>query len=863
VEGVLVEVERDRLDLRDDPAVLSPPWLDPAWQCGVVVVVHGFLPDAALDVEVAGAVVVGGFPGGFPVPDGAVVPLPAALITGQVIRVRQAFGGVTSPWSAPVTVRDHTIEYPAGPPRPVIDPAPVYQCGVRTGVGNLLVGCDVWIEADGVEVGRKSGASAQQGVNVAPPYGLGQSVVARASLCKDQSPASAVQVTQSPPAPMPTPGFLPVYEGGRQVTITDVVNGAVLTLSRNGIAQFSFPSWGYRHDVRLDPPFAAGETLSATQQLCPGDPPSGTGTTGVLPCSALPAPGVEPIQAGATSIVLTSFVPDARVKVFVNGVKTGDGSGPVVQLIQPVQAGAVVHVWQLVGACAGHSVQQATVQCVAPPIGGDPSALNLFPVGTTSYDGGTTTVTSGHAHIVAGTVYYPAEADGADTPFNTRLAALGPAPIAVLVHGRHGGTTSHLGYSYLQQQLARMGIIAASVDCNESDQWGGWADNIRDRADLVIASIAHLQSLAGGGHPIFAGRIDFTRLGLMGHSRGGDAVVVVPEILALPGVTVRGVISLAPVNSGASSGHPKGSPFMTILPASDGDVVDNNGAQFYDAADPSPFKSQLYVHHANHNFFNREWTNDDTNGGLAIMSRFDHERILSTYGCAFFRAVLLGHATVGVLDGTVRPPGVLTTDVHLSFEQRAAVTVDDHEDGNGIAVNSLASPTSQSGLVANEHPFRHQAPGRFNDTFFGDTTGMVAVADGTGTFRSQLDRTVDVRQREVWVRAAEVYNSRSVPAGGTGFSLGLEDANGTVAWVESDGCGGLPRPLDRRVYDLAQWYASDKTKTMLRTVRFPTGCLLSAAPAGSFDAARVVAVLLRLDRKDGRALAFDDLQVIG
>ena len=69
-------------------------------------------------------------------------------------------------------------------------------------------------------------------------------------------------------------------------------------------------------------------------------------------------------------------------------------------------------------------------------------------------------------------------------------ASSAACPIAVLVHGRHGGTTSHLGYDYLQRQLAQMGIVAASVDCNASDQWGGWADNIRDRADLVIASIA-------------------------------------------------------------------------------------------------------------------------------------------------------------------------------------------------------------------------------------------------------------------------------------------------------------------------------------------------------------------------------------
>ena len=426
--------------------------------------------------------------------------------------------------------------------------------------------------------------------------------------------------------------------------IRGYVNGAVLTLSRNGIVQFSFSSWGYQHLVALNPPFTTGETLSVSQRLCPGDPPSGDGSTTVLPCSSLPAPGVEPIQAGDTRVMLSSFVAGARIQVFVNGVKVGDGGGPVVSLSAPVKGGDTVDVLQMLGICISRFAQRLTVICVAPPIGFDPSALDLFPVGTMSYDAGPVTVTSGNSQHIAGTVYYPADADGASTPFNTRRAALGRVPIAILVHGRHGGTTSHLGYDYLQRQLARMGIIAASVDCNASDGWGGWADNIRDRADLVIASIAHLQSLDAGGDPIFGGRIDFGRLATMGHSRGGDAVVVVPEIITLPGVTIKGVISLGPVNSGASTGRPQGYAYMAILPAYDGDVVDLNGAQFYDAADPGPFKSQLFVHHANHNYFNRQWLNDDTGGGLALMARGDHERILSVYGCAFFRSVLLGHA---------------------------------------------------------------------------------------------------------------------------------------------------------------------------------------------------------------------------
>src|SRR5262245_48365581 len=105
-----MEVPRDKLDLRDDPQVLSPPNLTQPYGCATAVNVTGYVPDATLDVEVAGAAVVNGFPGHSPNPFGATIPLPNPLVAGQAVRVRQHRGGATSPWSAAVTARDHTAD---------------------------------------------------------------------------------------------------------------------------------------------------------------------------------------------------------------------------------------------------------------------------------------------------------------------------------------------------------------------------------------------------------------------------------------------------------------------------------------------------------------------------------------------------------------------------------------------------------------------------------------------------------------------------------------------------------------------------------------------------------------------------------
>jgi hypothetical protein len=844
----MAEVPIELLDLKDDRQLISPPIVAPLYQCATAVTVTGYLPQARLDVQVAGSTVINDAPGGFPMPNGATLPLPDPLVAGQKVRARQRTSTATSNWSPEVTVGDHTKDYPTGPPRPEINPAPVYRCGSRTGVSNLLTGCNVWIHANGVEVGRVNGAAAHQGVNVNPDYGANQDVRAFAEMCKDPSPPSQLHKTQEPPSPLPSALVEEIFDGGSQMTVIGLVNGARFNVLRNGIDLGTWRTWGQRHLVGLSPSVVAGETLAVTQHMCPGEPSSTPVDTTVKPCSSLPAPVVAPIQDGAISVTLLQFVPDAVIKVYVNLVKRGESGGPVVLLNSPVQHGDTVHVQQIVGHCVGQTAQEVKSLCVAPPVTGDPSGLNLYPVGHKDYNGGTIT-SFGETLNVQGSVYYPADDDGDGQPFNTRVKQHGLVPIVFMAHGNHSpADPSYLGYDYFQHQLAKMGIVAVSVDCNDTNGPGGGVDNIHQRADLIIASISHFQTL-NSGDPVFDQTIDFSKAGLMGHSRGGDAVVLVPEIIALPGVQIQAVIALDPTEFGAHSGKPQGYTFMTILPAANCDVSSNDGAKYHDRAEPARYKSQVYVHRANHNFFNRQWLSDDFCGTFPLMPRADHERVLSAYGCALYRNVLLGHTTEGFLFARELPAGVQTQNVHLSFEIPGTFTVDHHEDGNGIGANSLGQPTAQGGgLGADEYPFR-QGAGAYNTSFFGDTIGMVAEGEQNGTFRSTLDKPVEISKREIWIRAAEVFEG-SIPPDPTGFQVGVEDLTGNVRWVDVEDSGGLPRPFDRTGVD-------SLTKTMLKTFRFLGRCF--AGPRAKLE---IQAVLLRLNRRGGRPIAFDVLQIV-
>ena len=441
----------------------------------------------------------------------------------------------------------------------------------------------------------------------------------------------------------------------------------------------------------------------------------------------------------------------------------------------------------------------------------DPSSLVVSKAGTLDYDAGTMTTTSGKTLHVRGVAFYPATADGASKPFDDKAGK--QAPIVFIAHGNHdtaydlkqrkdefsmpspfdplpagaAQVPNHRGYVYLQQQLARMGIASVSVDANETSG-NTWLskENISDRADQIAASIKHFQSLhkekikKGAVEEykdkIFGGHLDFQRVGLLGHSRGGEAVLLVPELTgtrAASGATLKAVLSLAPTDIGATRGEPKGFAFMTILPAGDGDVVPNSGARFYDKAVPSPFKSQLYVHEANHNYFNVEWSySPDAKSGPGPMTEKEHHQILSVYGCAFFRTTLLGHSLDKVVTGRETPAGARTDNVHVSAQIGGAVTVEDHDDGTP-KTNALMQTITKVGYKeSGEYPFS-QAPAMFNGSFFGNTTGLVVQRSSEkNQFTSPLKKPTDLTGKEIWIRCAEVYTG-SIPANATGFRIGL------------------------------------------------------------------------------------------
>lgn len=225
--------------------------------------------------------------------------------------------------------------------------------------------------------------------------------------------------------------------------------------------------------------------------------------------------------------------------------------------------------------------------------------------------------------------------------------APGRHPVVILLHGMHAwcsdegpvvkpvpwwceGTgdrpvPSYQGYRYIANVLASQGRIVVSISAsglNAVDAIGSFAGladlGMQARGKLVLH---HLRKLAAadqrrvkGLGTRFVGHLDLDRSVLVGHSRGGEGVVVAAQMLermADAPARVSGVVNLAP--TAFSQSAPANTPTMTLLPACDGDVYDLQGQTYVDRGRDlyggnGYLRTSVWFAGGNHNFLNTEWT---------------------------------------------------------------------------------------------------------------------------------------------------------------------------------------------------------------------------------------------------------------
>jgi hypothetical protein len=248
----------------------------------------------------------------------------------------------------------------------------------------------------------------------------------------------------------------------------------------------------------------------------------------------------------------------------------------------------------------------------------------------------------------------------------------GPFPVLAFLHGNHGTcgkltgqgnprldhsvdftlsgqcppgmieAPSFLGYEYSAQHLASWGYAVISINANRGIT-GRDGYNSRDsglvyaRGALVLKHFIKLRQWSQSGDSLafdnrnldIKNKFDFTEVGVMGHSRGGEGVRYAYNIYEtaradsiwkreLPDLKIKGVFEIAPVDFGTGTAPLKvealGTAWTVLIGGCDRDVSNFMGSNPYarmlGAQDGYP-KAVFAVWGANHNFFNTEWQVSD------------------------------------------------------------------------------------------------------------------------------------------------------------------------------------------------------------------------------------------------------------
>ncbi len=387
---------------------------------------------------------------------------------------------------------------------------------------------------------------------------------------------------------------------------------------------------------------------------------------------------------------------------------------------------AVLTSLALLAAVSVGIARAATTTPAAPAGAPDPGAPGPERVATLTYTLGDSAFHVPGFHVdptdtdlapieLTGVVHYPRDLSG------------GPYPLVLLLHGlaetcadrtappfSHelnqwpcaSGTPpipSYRGYDYLGENLASHGFVVVSISANGvnvGDQ--GMQDPAR--AALINKHLAMWQQLTStGGGPLagaargvdFTGKIDMTRVGTFGHSRGGRGVMYQAADTHRAdwpaGVQIKAVFPMAPAGIIIPEDPDQAADVLsTTVPFAEWDGTCDYGAvgNFFEVngAKDRAGSQHLLVHGANHNFINTQWSpssgqvgaGDDADmgprpgpglcteqvGGAPVrqLTEAEERTVATGYVSAFFRRYLTGDTAMDpILDGTGKPYAALTT----------------------------------------------------------------------------------------------------------------------------------------------------------------------------------------------------------
>ncbi|MEQ1571724.1 MAG: hypothetical protein ABMA64_39210, partial [Myxococcota bacterium] len=435
---------------------------------------------------------------------------------------------------------------------------------------------------------------------------------------------------------------------------------------------------------------------------------------------------------------------------------------------------------------------------------GDPSAPG-------PYTPQSTTLSVDYLHTMR--IYYPSELDELD-----------PMPVVVMSHGNGHDYT---WYDYLGEHLASHGYVMIAHRNNTGPGVLTAAATTRENTDVFLGAVP----TAGDG--VLDGEIDPHALAWIGHSRGGEGVVIAYHQLVqgqfepetFDASDVRLVSSIAPTvfEDPRQTVNPGEVVYHLMAGSSDGDVtggVDTPVVQYFRILQNSVgWSAVTYVHGADHNDFNCCGFDDGgwTTGPGPQLDRAVVQRTAKAYYLVLLEATFRGKSDL--YEYFSRPPAQLSPDpsVVLATQVKRALAqgkwvIDDFQthpeldrSSSGEAVTGTVSLWAEGALddrngqlTADPGDVMNGMTGSDGDT--DPARGMVVEwSDGDDLL---LDFALPADHRDLTdvaglsLRACQATRAAATVAlgGPLSFGVGLVDGSGAVVEIDHRPYGTLPEP---------------------------------------------------------------------
>ena len=491
-------------------------------------------------------------------------------------------------------------------------------------------------------------------------------------------------------------------------------------------------------------------------------------------------------------------------------------------------------------------------------------------------------------------------------PINGRMfypEGEGPFPLAMVVHGAHRmNDPSDPGYDYLGEHLASHGIIFVSVDENFLNA-GEWADigvglggENAARGFLLLEHLRQIRGFSERAGTALHRKVDMTRIALLGHSRGGEAIAIAALYNRLSHAPddalvkldynfgIRALVALSTTDKqyqpGGVGAHLSDVDFLALQGSNDGDVEYFQGMQQHDRVSLTGagyhFKAAVYVHRANHGQWSRAWGSHDKStfpkrlyfNRKPLLPAADQERVAKTYVTAFLSASLMGERRylAFLRDHRVGRKWLPDTIYVTRFQDGQRRWVSRFEEDVDVT-----TPTIPGGRIAGEGltVWREQPVGPASLWHALETRGVylgwIASGGAAARYSIELPQGFETDAGSSLVFALADAHERPGPraprARGPSrqpidLSVELADRKGHVARLPISSIRLLQPQIETTVWKPG-FVSSQRREIVMQSYEMPLSRFVAVSP--ELDVGAIAAVRFVFDRTRAGVLALDDI----